>query len=34
MFDSKFHGHQSVNLQLSYEIMIGYVLYRNCKYRV
>jgi len=25
MFDSKFHGHQSMKLQLSYEIMFGYV---------
>jgi len=25
MFDSKFHGHQSMKLQLSYEIMLGYV---------
>jgi len=25
MFDSKFHGHQSTKLQLSYEIMFGYV---------
>jgi len=25
MFDSKFHGHQSTKLQLSYEIMNGYV---------
>jgi len=25
MFDSKFHGHQSTKLQLSYETMFGYV---------
>jgi len=25
MFDSKFHGYQSMKLQLSYEIMFGYV---------
>jgi len=25
MFDSKFHEHQSVKLQLSYEMMFGYV---------
>jgi len=25
MFDSKFHGHQSMKLQLSYEIMFGNV---------
>jgi len=25
MFDSKFHGHQSMKLQLSYEIMFGFV---------
>jgi len=25
MFDSKFHGHQLMKLQLSYEIMFGYV---------
>jgi len=25
MFDSKFHGHESMKLELSYEIMFGYV---------
>jgi len=25
MFDSKFHGHQSMKLQLSYEVKFGYV---------
>jgi len=25
MFDSKFHGYQSMKLQLSYEITFGYV---------
>jgi len=25
MFESKFHEHQSMKLQLSYEIMFGYV---------
>jgi len=25
MFDSKFHGYQSMKLQLSYEIMFDYV---------
>jgi len=25
MFDSKFHGHQSTKLQLSYKMMFGYV---------
>jgi len=25
MFDSKFHGHQSMKLQLSYEITFGYI---------
>jgi len=25
MFDSKFHGHQSMKLLLSHEIMFGYV---------
>ena len=30
MSDSEFHGHQSMKLQFSYEIMFGYV-HRNCK---
>jgi len=29
MFDSKFHGHQPIKLQLSYKIMFDYI--RNCK---